>query len=499
MISISQLLVSRVERRMPVTSRLKGVSSSAGRLAAGVVARGAPLRRRLRSAAHPVQASVERVAELLDVESTGPFGMLTSVSTVTIFEGEATQAEAHLRTRVLEVVKLNPWLQGRLVRDGRRGRVHLRFLEEASALLPATFSVSESSALHPSFSPRELSRLTANHTVARNDALVDAPGAPLFRVTLFRPAPHGSSPRSAAFFAVCVSLSHVLGDGHTFYALHDMLSAAAQPRALTVDRRQSFSAEMARMLGGADEVNEWMSSPGGWASFGRKTMFAPGWSFLQQAVHPGWIEAGKRRAAAAAAAAAAGGAGGPAFVSSNDLLTSWLFRASGCDMGWMAVNFRGRLKGYTADIAGNYEGLMPYFAEDFASPALIRRSLQGHPARLRRAVSGSRRLPDFLSSAVVAPPHVCLVTSWASFYHDDVALPGARHVRHAPVTDPDAVLPMDIVTLFRPRAGQLEVLAMTRGLTAERLRELGQDAAAAMDPLAAPSDSAPPAGAALRY
>ncbi len=89
-------------------------------------------------------------------------------------------------------------------------------------------------------------------------------------------------------------------------------------------------------------------------------------------------------------------------VSSNDVVTSLLFRLSECHVGFMAMNFRRRIAELTDELAGNYESVLVYQPSDVASPALIRQSV----TQLRRA-HGSNPLPRFLSSL---SRRVCLLS-----------------------------------------------------------------------------------------
>lgn len=140
----------------------------------------------------------------------------------------------------------------------------------------------------------------------------------------------------------------------------------------------------------------------------------------------------------------------------------------------MAVNFRGRVPEITADLAGNYTSLLHFFpAEDFSSPELIRRAV-GDARCLRRAVTPQRPLPGLLRSAALSPPRMlCLLSSWATFYGQDLALPGCAFLRHTPLVDTSLLPFANMVVFFRPRAGELELFAMSRSLKEEQLRELG--------------------------
>ena len=74
--------------------------------------------------------------------------------------------------------------------------------------------------------------------------------------------------------------------------------------------------------------------------------------------------------------------GSAAFVSTNDIVTSEILTSTLCNLGFMDVNFRGRIENCDADLAGNYEDKIVYRPADFASPALIRpRPLARLPAK----------------------------------------------------------------------------------------------------------------------
>jgi len=178
-------------------------------------------------------------------------------------------------------------------------------------------------------------------------------------------------------------------------------------------------------------------------------------------VSPQWVMEQKEAAAAAAAASAADAAdadapaGGAGFVSTNDLVVSALARLSGDDLVFMAANLRRRVLDLSHDDAGNYETIVPLLAEDTRSPAGVRRAVA--PGRLQRAGRAAPALPGALA-ALATRASVC--TNWSSFYRD-VALPGAALQRHLPIAETHAAN-MESYVVFAPRAGEVEVICLTR-------------------------------------
>lgn len=422
---------------------------------AGGLAVAALIYRSTASSADPLPTDGHDVP-LLDLESTALMMMTPAVTSVDFFEGDPAAAAEHLRSAVSAVLAANPWLGGTLTRNARTGLVHLRWGGTSSkGVLPsAHYAEAEDSAAAASDAgaPYDaVARALGRFSVPVCSACVDAsPPPPLFRVTLVR------APQAPSSFAVVVSLSHVVGDGSTFYALRDALRAGGgPPRAFDVHRRHTFSQELKGLLGGGNDTLTWFTSVGCTAGIIRNLVFGARPRILMAPVDPGWLASEKSRA------------GGPdgSFVSSNDVVTSALLAAFRCDVGVMAVNFRGRLAGLGPAHAGNYEALTAYNTADYATPALIRASLLVGGGGVRRA-GGDTPLPGALHTALTA--RTALVSSWATFF-TQLDLPGAATLRHAPVVDTATVPLTDIAIVFRPSPGQLAVLALTRSLTGAQL------------------------------
>lgn len=301
----------------------------------------------------------------------------------------------------------------------------------------------------------------------------------LLKVTLVRESSGAaSSTRERERFALCVSLCHVVADGHTFYTLYGMLGTQGKPSALIVDRPPTLIADTARILGGHD-CQTWLESAGFLVRAARMLIFAPLPRARFLPATSDWITALHTESSNASNASTV--------ISTNDVLTSWCMIRSGRSEGLMAVNMRGRIPNYTPRHAGNYEFMVVYQKGDFESPSLIRQSL-GVPllsfsrssreatkpaVATRCAVNsssetprvhvrrfhGNMPLPGFFSTAMGS---TCLVTNWAGLYQD-LALPESLQARHIPLYYVrDAAAVSETRVIFRPRAEDLEVLALTR-------------------------------------
>ena len=328
------------------------------------------VRDKLRSKQPATRSPDERSVDLSAFESSPVVSMFPSISTVTIFEGDALAAEAHLRSRVAAIVEANPWLEGRLVRSPIDKGVRLLYapsrlsVDATTSVGPRSFAVAYDATVCDSANYMALTARLTPWLVARGSECIDATSpVPLFRVTLIRdPASLSAKQR----FAVCMSLCHVFADGHTFYNLHSMLSADTEVAPLIIERLATYERDCSAVLGGDDSF-AWMSSPGAILRVLWTLAFSRLPDVLIHTVSSEWIVAQKM----AGAAAADSRGGGPSFVSTNDVLTSWLWAAAGTDVGLMAVNLRGRIPALTQAHAGNYEALVAYQVRGRGAVAVV--------------------------------------------------------------------------------------------------------------------------------
>ena len=170
------------------------------------------------------------------------------------------------------IVRLNPWLSGRLIRRHceKGDRKFLAFNEEETVSSFSSFfnHVDDSvtaSRLDDVDSLRELNpaltELLDPYLVPHTKALINVLPAPaLFKVTLLK--------MRADRFMLVMSISHVISDGSTYYALYGMLSQGsrpfAQPRSLRVERIRKLKPSLDAIMGGNGKLTEsldWVTSP----------------------------------------------------------------------------------------------------------------------------------------------------------------------------------------------------------------------------------------------
>jgi len=416
------------------------------------------------------QDADEDSEELLDTESSPLMGVpavsaLSFYSLSTNADGYVA-VEAHLRQRVQAIVALNPWLCGRLTK--RMGKVHVVFPRTTAAVeaaARAAFTVMDDKELHHELNYEVLSTRLAHLAVKAGKRCVDASRhEPLFKVVLIRTRPKANHEQ----LALLVSVSHLLVDGHAFYTLYGMLGSAGVPASLVVKRRQTFTQEVTALMGGSYEIMSWFQSVGAIASVVGTLSCAPRARAIVQPISDQFVERCKEAHERAASEPSVRGTM-PPYVSTNDVIVHTLLQRSGCTIGMMPVNFRGKIAGLTAQHAGNYVGILGYLPVDVATPADIRASLAGP---LYRRVRHDVPFPSSWWASSQA--RVCMVNNWASLYVD-AALPGCNQTFHVPLTPVDRITIRDTCYIFRAkRAGEkdgLQVLALTRSFDAASLAQ----------------------------
>ncbi|MET0497716.1 MAG: hypothetical protein ABW106_05520 [Steroidobacteraceae bacterium] len=385
------------------------------------------------------------IAMYLDIES---------ISTITWYEGSAPIA--FIQARVGEILALNPWLAGRFAKV--HGRVNVMYSTSAAAPELPYFNVLKTDEVGEQApksrrnkpSPADkLDRIFAPYCVktARQSVNKDEP---LFRVTVVQRAPDR--------FALCMSLSHAIADGVTYYALLRMLSCDQRPRALIAERDLSKVDEILKHTG---EDEKFLTSMGFVLNLIGTLMFLKKGSLFNRKLRPSGIAEQKETVQRQPRNGPVG-----SFVSTNDILTSLFFRKTNCDLGLMAINFRDRI-GVSDDYVGNYESVLFYQRGDYETPELIRASLA--EGRYRRAITG-KILPSFIKRLTASFAAVSNVTS---LYYP-VAFEGCDELLHHFYWIPHQ-MPMHYGVLYKMNKNTPALLTMEswRTVDMDKLHEEG--------------------------
>ena len=281
-----------------------------------------------------------------------------AVSTLTFFRGDSAAAEVWIRGRTLELMRANPWLTGRLLsaaedspykhkdKDQDKDKDKdatpvLRVCHQKEVTTPADIEqylhVLHSPSLDPSVSYTDLLRgCHPELLVKRGVDSLDHSEECLFKVLFIH--------ISADSFALVVSLSHMLGDGSTYYKVYSMLGEKEPVIAMTVARQLEYQQAAVKMVRLPDLVKSpfflWRM-----LLFTVLNKFYPVCAFLAE-LDPTWVAEQKQQAVQHALQQqqrSSTASSEPAFVSTNDVLTSWFVNVLDLDFCIMALNARQRV------------------------------------------------------------------------------------------------------------------------------------------------------------
>jgi hypothetical protein len=269
--------------------------------------------------------------------------------------------------------------------------------------------------------------------------------------------------------ALVVSMSHICGDGHTYYRVHNML--LGEPITAMIPERELRYSEKVMDLMGRQESHyiSHITTDPAWAKLLRMTSAVeedPGSELHMRAfvVNRHWV--GNLKAAHLSEGTFTditksimrSPMANPTIYqkensqnptqSTNDIIVSWFWSLVKPNVGLMTVNMRGRIDIVSEDHAGNYHNPVPYTLQDYTTPTMIRESL----ASCRRAgrVPGSNmrtELPHPSSDLTFS-----IISNWACFRppttlteeeeeQEEDNLPwnseGVSLIRHLPIMFPE--------------------------------------------------------------
>ena len=402
-------------------------------------------------------------SELLYAEKVGMI-YAPPITTVTFYTGDISDSNIIL-LRLKEIIRKNPWLASTLVymQEKNERVLKLRYFKNIERAFENNVFYEESitpedNKLDENFDGDALSALAQKFTVKMGTSCIGRE-EPLFKVTILKfvdpKDPHGIIKKSA----LILSLSHVLGDGHTFYSVYSFFDPKTEVNSLQHHRKIEFPDLIDEIYG--KELQQYLSTS---LIFGVVTtmLFSRKASVFIEYIDPAKIARMKENQLSSKENQNSSSSSSPSssssFLSTNDILTSWFFRTMKSSYGIMAVNYRNRLLGYTNHLAGNYEGLLVYHQEDCQTPMDIRESLTIHGMR-----SKTNRLPSFWESLVF---NVSCVTNWSNFYHH-LELPNHSFLIHYPLFG-SADCPMkDGMVIFKPNEKDMAVIIMSRSISRE--------------------------------
>ena len=417
--------------------------------------------------------------ELLPLEQT--LTMLEwPISTVTFFRSSSqeTMNEAidRLERRVHLLLQANPWLAGWLVRGKGKGSFDQTpriWYDPSGIRRPREHIVRRWSHCEVGIDVSTPyveyeSILRAKCSVKTNPEVENRRSEPLFRVSVVsgannerdtRPTGGCERPARKSDFALIVSMSHICGDGHTFYNIYNSILGHTPVVELDPRREMTFTGKVQDKMGKREAfyVSHISNDPAWMKMFqrlgsdvssanrsgsthgeehsdlghrdpsklgGRVFMLNKHYIGNLKAAHltiDGSVKFDDIATSTLRSPMVPGNfddddeeetGSGHLTESTNDILVSWLWQLIKPNVGLMAVNFRGRIDSVNESQVGNYANTIAYTDADYASPMLIRKSLE----TCRRAGVDESGQPTVLPRAH-SELTFSVATNWSSFAH----------------------------------------------------------------------------------
>jgi hypothetical protein len=380
-----------------------------------------------------------------------------SITTLTWMKGKREEAEKLVRLRVETICEKNPWLCGRLVKKGKDlycDYPESPTPEQVGRVMNATHRLGKKCK-----EPKNLSSTMDYYSacdtlsgtameIRKGSDCIDK-DEDLFSVCLVQDA------QKEDVFAVVVSMSHVIGDGHTYYHILAMMSSNCEAKSMKFKRREGMETAVHTAMG--KEEHEFMHSGSLICNVicsmlcGKKPLieaYSVDDVRIQKIMDANTVD-------------------GEAKMTRNDVLTSAWGVATGARVLLMPLNWRGKNRlGYDNDEAGNYEGALAFGPEDYASPKLVRKSLMSGPPHYKRSVG--KPLPKGLGAMRCS---LSMCVSWVFDHFSELSIEGCEQIVHMPHSDVN-MIPFELAVTFKSTADKISVVFFTRQLKPKDIEEV---------------------------
>jgi hypothetical protein len=367
------------------------------------------------------------------------------IATLSFFQGDYKTAALNLERRCEEILRVNPWLAGWLL---PMPDVKIIYDKTGQDRPPGYFTVYEPGIIALQHdTPYEFYSEELKGAIVPGNTLLIGQNKPIWKVAVI---PDADEPNTK--FAVLVSMSHAVGDAHTYYKIYNMLNMHVAVETLNPVRVANFTAAVHRNLGEAETsfvhdligggsgknadteakaqaaaviaklaLDTSVSSEEGEEPTEAQSPLLRSFVQHQQETHAKknvmkmfyvdeeWVlrRKGRRGSVFEADDTASTNA---TVVSANSILSSWFFRVNQAAVGMLMMNLRHRLPdcNITDSDAGNYVHALVCSEQDFATSVAV----QHTTLRLGRMDDESLQFDTHRNAS--------MCVNWATFYREEL-------------------------------------------------------------------------------
>jgi hypothetical protein len=419
------------------------------------------------------------------------FLYVTPIPTVTFYKGDLDTSL--ITSRLEEILTVNPWLTGRLVRlyNLPVGSLYSKNFDKSSLsqyfqeVIIDNTKLSKERRFHETSSLEVLLSHVEGYFVKKGINCINKDDV-LFKVIVIKVIDYsdddeeGEGERkvkkqpSITRTVVLVCMSHMLGDGYTYYNIFASLDRANEIVPLDPVRKPDlFLAKMEEIQG--PSFMKLMKSPLLFACFMWNILFAGQPNIQFYKVNSNEVKRIKSQLQTSQSGSISPSplaitssekkhdSSSSSFLSTNDIVSSWFFQKCQSTYGFIAINARNRMKEIVSNLAGNYVTLIFYDQEDFPDPGNMRESL----ARLSsHKEEGQSKIP---STWDLMKFNVSSVTNWATFFHQvEYNKEKNPFIIHYPLISRKECGTKDFLVIFAPKKDETGLFIMSRSLNEEK-------------------------------
>ena len=390
---------------------------------------------------------------LLALESSDMMLYGEGITTMQFYEGKINDAKDFLCERMKEVAEANPWIAARLVKDKKRhGKlVAMRHPEKTdpASVVECIFVQNDTLQMSEDMPYETIMNIISksNAHIPSGHVLINT-GRAVSSLTI--------TPTGDNSYCVIFSMSHVIGDGHTYYSLLNMLSSEGKVFPMEVIRNEELRNSLPSEVG--EKEYQIMVNPSCaqimkfLGEFITAKKVVPRCFFIdKEKLNQAKIKAKEESEAAD-------------FVGTNDIITSGFAKTIDTEMLTMAMDFRGKLSGLSKEHAGCYHLGILLGREGYESPNTIRKALTS-----AAPYSRCQKLP---TGCCISGKYSGIISNWSSLSKGGLIIPNANQTLHVPFIDA-MTMSTDCCVVFNAKPGRVAVMvALQNGDIAKLKREI---------------------------
>jgi hypothetical protein len=226
-------------------------------------------------------------------------------------------------------------------------------------------------------------------------------------------------------FALIVSTSHLIGDNYTYYKLFHMLNPSTKVEELNPIRVENYKQQVEKLMGAEeayyfeksnpDFVDQILSNYNKDQKEKETLLFTVSQEWLDYQMKQCIMDAERAQDAEESSSSLPP-------VRPAEVILSWWFKLSNADIGMIPHQLRDHLEVLSDTHAGNYNNPIPYTKADYATPYLIRDSLQTCRRSAKIPIPETSTVSGSVSTSITPLPKIstgksfALGIDWNQFY-----------------------------------------------------------------------------------